>query len=84
MNRTLRLTILLLTLACGMAMAVPRLSEVVPDAVAPGGTAVAKGSDLAKPTVDRLSSLLAAAMSNWKSQSRLPTQSRSRCLMGPR
>ena len=54
MKSTFRLTILLLTLACGMALAVPRLTEVVPDAVAPGGTAVAKGSDLAQPTVDRL------------------------------
>ncbi len=54
MKTTFRLTILLLTLACGMALAVPRLSEVVPDAVAPGGTAVAKGSDLARPVVDKL------------------------------
>ena len=54
MKTTFRLTILLLTLACGMALAVPRLTEVMPDAVAPGGTAVAKGSDLAKPTVDKL------------------------------
>ncbi len=54
MKTTFRLTILLLTLACGMAMAVPRLTEVVPDAVAPGGTAVAKGSDLARPVVDKL------------------------------
>ena len=54
MKTTFRLTILLLTLACGMAPAVPRLSEVVPDAVAPGGTAVAKGSDLARPVVDKL------------------------------
>ena len=54
MKTTFRLTILLLTLACGMALAVPRLTEVVPDAVAPGGTAVAKGSDLARPVVDRL------------------------------
>lgn len=54
MKTTFRLTILLLTLACGMALAVPRLTEVVPDAVAPGGTAVAKGSDLARPVVDKL------------------------------
>ncbi|MCY4536338.1 MAG: hypothetical protein OXB91_13310 [Bryobacterales bacterium] len=54
MKTTFRLTILLLTLACGMALAVPRLAEVVPDAVAPGGTAVAKGSDLARPVVDKL------------------------------
>ena len=54
MKTTFRLTILLLTLACGMALAVPRLTEVVPDAVAPGGTGVAKGSDLAKPVVDKL------------------------------
>lgn len=54
MKTTFRLTIFLLTLACGMALAVPRLTEVVPDAVAPGGTVVAKGSDLAKPVVDKL------------------------------
>ncbi len=54
MKTTFRLTILLLTLACGLALAVPRLTEVVPDAVAPGGTAVAKGSDLARPVVDKL------------------------------
>lgn len=54
MKTTFRLTILLLTLACGMALAVPRLTEVVPDAVAAGGTAVAKGSDLTRPTVDKL------------------------------
>ncbi len=54
MKTMCRLTVLLLSLACGMAFAVPRLSSVEPDAVAPGGTAVAKGSDLAKNAVDRL------------------------------
>ena len=54
MQATFRLTVLLLALACGMAFALPRLTEVVPDAVAPAGMAVAKGSDLAESAVVKL------------------------------
>lgn len=54
MARSLRLTALFLTLAATVAYAVPRLTSVEPDAVAPGGVAVAKGSDLAVGSVDKL------------------------------
>ncbi len=54
MARACRLTVLFLSLACVLAYAVPRISSVEPDAVAPGGTAVAKGSDLGNTSVDSL------------------------------
>lgn len=54
MNIALRLAFLALVVACVTALAVPRVTSVEPEAVAPGGTAVAKGSDLAKNAVDTL------------------------------
>ena len=54
MTRACRLSVLFLSLACVVAYAVPRLSTVEPDAVAPGGSAVAKGSDLGKGSVAKL------------------------------
>ncbi len=54
MARACRLSAILLTLACVVAYAVPRISSVEPDAVAPGGEAVAKGSDLGRTAVDSL------------------------------
>ena len=54
MARTCRLAILFLSLACVLAYAVPRISSVEPDAVAPGSTAKANGADLAKGSVAKL------------------------------
>ena len=54
MTRACRLTVLFLSLAAVMAYAVPRVTSVVPDAVAPGGSAVANGSDLDEANVDDL------------------------------
>ncbi len=54
MTRACRLTILFLSLACVLAYAVPRLTSVEPDAVAPGGAAVAMGMDLGKGSVAKL------------------------------
>ena len=54
MNRACRLTILFLSLACVLAYAVPRVTSVEPEFVAPGGSAVAKGADLGKTSVARL------------------------------
>ena len=54
MKTTLRLAILALVVACASLLAVPRVTSVEPDAVAPGGTAVAKGTDLAENAVDTL------------------------------
>ena len=54
MTRACRLTVLFLSLACVLAYAVPRISSVEPDAVAAGGSAVAKGADLASATVGKL------------------------------
>jgi len=54
MNRACRLTILFLSLACVLAYAVPRVTSVEPEFVAPGGSAVAKGADLGKTSVAKL------------------------------
>ena len=54
MSRACRLTVIFLTLSAVAAFAVPRLTSVAPDAVAPGGTAVAQGSDLGRASVDSL------------------------------
>lgn len=54
MTRACRLTVLFLSLATALALAVPRVTSVEPDAVVPGGSAVAKGSDLGAGSVDRL------------------------------
>lgn len=54
MTRACRLTVLFLSLAAVLAYAVPRVTSVVPDAVAPGGSAVANGSDLDEAHVDDL------------------------------
>ena len=54
MNRVCRLTILFLSLACVLAYAVPRVTSVEPEFVAPGGSAVAKGADLGKTSVAKL------------------------------
>ena len=54
MTRACRLTVLFLTLASVLAYAVPRLTSVEPDAVAPGGAAVATGMDLGKGSVAKL------------------------------
>ncbi len=54
MSRAIRLSALFLSLACVLAYAVPRVTSVEPDAVAPGGSAVAKGSDLGRGSVDTL------------------------------
>jgi len=54
MARACRLTVLFLSLACALALAVPRIASVNPDAVAPGGAAVADGSDLGKGSVAKL------------------------------
>ena len=54
MTRACRLTVLFLSFASVLAYAVPRLTSVVPGAVAPGGTAVAMGMDLDKGSVARL------------------------------
>lgn len=54
MTRACRLTVLFFLLASVAAFAVPRIGSVVPDAVAPGGEAVAKGSDLGETSVDSL------------------------------
>ena len=54
MARACRLAVLFLSLACVIAYAVPRLTSVEPDAVAPGGAAVAKGSDLGQGSVTNL------------------------------
>lgn len=54
MNRACRLTILFLSLACVLAYAVPRVTSVAPEFVAPGGSAVAKGADLGKTSVAKL------------------------------
>ena len=49
-----RLIVLFISLATVVALAVPRITSVAPDAVAPGGSAVAKGSDLGEGSVDSL------------------------------
>ena len=54
MMRACRLTVLFLSLATALALAVPRVTSVEPDAVAPGGSAVANGSDLGEGSVARL------------------------------
>ncbi|MCY4595174.1 MAG: hypothetical protein OXC19_10300 [Bryobacterales bacterium] len=54
MTRVCRLTVLFLSLAVVSAYAVPRVTSVEPDAVAPGGSAVANGSDLDRAHVDDL------------------------------
>ena len=54
MNRACRLTILFLSLACVLAYAVPRVTSVEPEFVAPGGSAVAKGADLGRTSVAKL------------------------------
>ncbi len=54
MARACRLTVLGWSLACVLAYAVPRINSVEPDAVAPGGEAVAIGSDLGEAGVDSL------------------------------
>ncbi len=54
MNTALRLAVLTLAVACAAALAVPRITSVEPEAVAPGGSAVAKGTDLAETAVDTL------------------------------
>ena len=54
MTRACRLTVLFLSLAAALAYAVPRVTSVVPDAVTPGGSAVANGSDLDEANVDDL------------------------------
>ncbi len=54
MARVCRLTVLFLSLGSVLAYAVPRLTSVEPDAVAPGGSALAKGMDLGKGSVAKL------------------------------
>ncbi len=54
MKRTCRLTVLFLSLASVLAFAVPRITSVAPDAIAPGSSAVANGSDLDRASVDSL------------------------------
>ncbi|MDE0127267.1 MAG: hypothetical protein OXN97_22100 [Bryobacterales bacterium] len=54
MTRACRLTVLFFSLATALALAVPRVTSVEPDAVVPGGSAVAKGSDLGKGSVASL------------------------------
>lgn len=54
MARVCRLTIAFLTLAPLLAFAVPRVASVVPDAVAPGGSAAVEGSDLGEDSVAKL------------------------------
>ena len=54
MTRACRLTVLFLSLATALALAVPRVTSVEPDAVVPGGSAVAKGSDLGQGSVASL------------------------------
>lgn len=54
MARACRLLVLFLSLSVVAALAVPRLTSVEPDAVAPGGAAVANGSDLGAGSVSRL------------------------------
>ena len=54
MVRLCRLTVLFLSLASVLAYAVPRLTSVEPDAIEPGGSAVAKGTNLERGSVARL------------------------------
>ena len=54
MTRACRLAVLFLSLATALALAVPRVTSVEPDAVVPGGSAVANGSDLGKGSVASL------------------------------
>ena len=54
MSRLCRLTVLFLSLASVLAYAVPRVTSVEPDAVEPGGSAVANGSDLQRGSVAKL------------------------------
>ncbi len=54
MARLCRLTVLFLSLASVLAYAVPRLTSVEPGAIAPGGSAVAKGMNLEKGSVTKL------------------------------
>ena len=54
MTRTCRLAILFLSLACALAYAVPRVTSVEPEFVAPGGSGTAIGSDLGAGSVAKL------------------------------
>lgn len=54
MVKACRLTVLFFSLASVLAYAVPRITSVEPEFVAPGGSAVAKGSDLGKTSVAKL------------------------------
>lgn len=54
MARACRLTVLILSLASVLAYAVPRVTSVEPEFVAPGGSAVAKGADLGRTSVAKL------------------------------
>lgn len=54
MARACRLSVLILSLASVLAYAVPRVTSVEPEFVAPGGSAVAKGADLGRTSVEKL------------------------------
>ncbi len=54
MAKVCRFTVLFLSVACALALAVPRVTTVSPDAAAPGGSAVAEGSDLAEGSVAKI------------------------------